>query len=100
MLRFLLASCFFGSEGKRRIVDDRCRCEALFQSGGIDKWLEARSGLAPGLRDVVELVSVKVEPADYCKDCAIARIHCDQRGFDLRELYNLPRSLIGFTYAN
>ena len=62
-----------GIEDDRRVVDHGARHEALLERGRVDERLEQRSGLAPGLGHVVELVAVEVEAADQRADRAVLR---------------------------
>ena len=66
-----LAAGVRGVEEQRRVVDHRRRREALLERRRVDEGLEARARLAPGLRDVVELVAGEVEAADQRADRAV-----------------------------
>src|SRR4029079_10535448 len=74
--------------------------ESLFQRGRIDEGLERRPRLAPGLRNVVELVAMEVESADERAHGAVARIKRDERRFGLGQLQDLPALLVVALHAD
>src|SRR6266540_3602751 len=82
----------------RSVVDDGGWRETLFQSGGVDEGLEARTRLAPGLGDVVVLASIEVETADQGANGAIVRVGGDKGALGLRKLDDLP--VVGFVFLD
>src|SRR6185436_3231932 len=60
-----------GIYGQRCVVDNRRRRKALLERRGVDERLEARTGLAARLGDVVVLVAVIVKPSDHGADRAV-----------------------------
>ncbi|CAM2149493.1 hypothetical protein PT2222_210130 [Paraburkholderia tropica] len=95
-----LAAGFGRAEEERRIVDDRGRPEPLVERRRIDERLEARTRLAPRLRDVVELVLVEVEAAHQRADRAVLRHHRDERALDLRQLRDRPFARVVARHAD
>ena len=85
-----LAAGGAGIEEQGAVVDHGGGREAFLQCGRVDEGLEARSRLAPGLRDVVELVLAEVEAADERLDCAAARIERNEGALHLGNLGDLP----------
>ena len=79
-----------GVEEQCGVVDERGGREALFQGGRVDEGLEARTRLAPGLRDMVELVLVVVEPAHKRPDGATGGVDRDKGALDLGQLGDFP----------
>ena len=92
-----LPACHARTEEQGSVVDHRGRCEALFQSGGVDERLERRTWLAPGLGDMVELVLVEVKAAHQGTDGTGTRIDGHESTFHLRKLGDFP-SLLGCLY--
>ena len=89
-----LAAGDAGVEEQRRVVDDGGGRKAFFQRRRVHEGLEARAGLAPGLRDVVELVLAVVEAAHQGLDGAVARIERHQRALDLGQLSHVPAVVV------
>ncbi|MCM2332595.1 MAG: hypothetical protein NDI82_01460, partial [Anaeromyxobacteraceae bacterium] len=94
-----LRAGFFGRDRDGFVGDHGGGGVALFQAGGVDEGLEAGTGLAPGLRDMVELVAVEIESAHQCPDGAIDRTGGDERRFDVGQLDDLP-ALVHLLHAD
>ena len=87
-------------EVQRRIIDDGGGTEPFLQSRRIDEWLEAGTRLAEGLGHVIELVVVKIEPADQRENRPIRRANRDERRFRLWQLRDLPATLVIATHTD
>ncbi len=91
ILRFpQLATGHVGFDDQRRVVDQRAWHEAALERRGIDERFEARSRLAPGLRDVIEFVQVEVESSNQHAHRAVFSVGGDKGSFNLRQLADLP----------
>ena len=91
VLRFpRLATRLARIERDGRVVDDGGWRQAPFQRSGIDEGLEGRTGLAPRLRDVVELVAVVIEAADHGADGAVGGAGRDEGRLYFRHLRQDP----------
>ena len=75
----------------RLVVENRRRCEAAIDRGGIDDRLERRSDLAVGLNGAVELAAAEIPAANHRLDLSGAVFNCNQRPFDHRRLIERRR---------
>ncbi len=89
-----------GVDHHRSVIDDAGRGEAFLQRCRIDKGLERRSRLAPGLGDMVVLVATKVETAHHGANGAVLRIHRDESALGLGQLRNLPCALVVLLHSH
>ena len=85
-----LAARVAGRDRERRVVDDGRRRETLVHRRRVDERLEARTRLAPGLRDVVELAAVEIEATHHRVDRARLRIQRDETRGHFRQLRDRP----------
>src|SRR5204863_7120532 len=85
-----LAAGLLGFDHDRLVGDHGRGREALLERGRVDEGLERGAGLAPGLRDMVELVAPEVEPADQGANRAVLRIQADESRLHLGQLRDLP----------
>ena len=76
------------------------RVETFFQGGGIDEGFETRTGLPPGLRDMVEHVAVEVKTTDQGANAAVLWREGDKGGFNFGQLADLPLSFIVLEQAH
>ena len=79
----------------RRVIDDRRRGVAGGDGRGINKWLETRAGLSPGLGRAVEFIPVKIKSACEREDAPVIRAERDQRALHLGQLRQDPVSGLG-----
>ena len=79
----------------RRVIDDRRRGIAGGDGRGINKRLETRAGLSPGLGRAVEFIPVKIKPAREREDAPVIRAQRDQRALHLGQLRQDPVSRLG-----
>ncbi|CDE47579.1 putative uncharacterized protein [Sutterella sp. CAG:351] len=82
-----------GVHRERRVLQNRVRREALLEGSRVNKRLEARTRLTPGLRHVVEHVEVVVEAADKSACRAVPEVGCHEAGLNLRHLAERPAAV-------
>ncbi|CAB3641830.1 hypothetical protein LMG26685_02008 [Achromobacter mucicolens] len=85
-----LRSRLLGRQHEGLVGNLRGGRQAPFQRGRVNERLDVRSGLAPGLRDAVEVAAIEVKAADHGADGAILRHHRHQRGLQRRHVDDFP----------